>query len=409
MDKLEQRLKQLKNSYEEIPTTSQASKILENVKKTEIKTKKKWAAQLPYVASFMGVLIIGSILVIQLLFSQDPNTASENPTDKPSETDVTENVEKEEVTEEQIDAKHKELVQYYNAQKQGFEHTELNIPVAEDLSYIQEVKQLVDATADPGYREYRNLQELDESFEEYRKIVQDAFEMPKTDYVQIDEKVKKGEDVSSDVMNIIRKQVELLESFSKLANYEKYNKISPDLDEQEKKLNSLQVEDPDLLTFAREVKDNGYHFFVHVEGEINIEINYQLYLDQYEKNMNTSVAEFVQMKTKRLLLEGSINATWDELAERLVRLEVILANYDGPNKDLIKREYNEHLDLYLSGSFNTWAFDPYNGKLEQELGDSYEKFLIEHKGTETFKIINEYYALLKNGNFNREAVAEFSY
>ena len=98
---LEDRLKKLKGSYNEIPTKSSPQKLLNEIMKTEKPQKKKLI--MPYVASFIGILLLAGVLGTQLIGQQESRQGI-NPTNQE---------EKEEMqlpaTEEEIDKKNNEI------------------------------------------------------------------------------------------------------------------------------------------------------------------------------------------------------------------------------------------------------------------------------------------------------------
>jgi hypothetical protein len=400
MDQLEKRLNQLKNAYDEIPTTDKSTKIMEQIQVTEINKKKKnWVAQLPYVASFMGVLLIGAILVIQLLSAED---STQGNTDKEDSTvgETEEVVESEEITNEDLTEKHQELLSFYNEQKQAFEQ-ETTVPVPEELLYLQEIKEYVESTATLSVNDFQNKKQLEEAFNTYTEFIRDRFELPKTDLEQIDE--------NTDVMVILTKQSGLLRMYQDQSTLlaqtgQLYEGISQDFFEGLDQLNNLEIENAGTLEFATEVLENGYHFIV-VEGFYEVAINYQNYLDEYEKFLDEPVKEFITLKTERIATDGEIGPTWDQLAERLVKLENIKNDYTGTSHE-INNEYEFVLNLYLKGADSSPAF--MNGLLVPKLQESYEKVIAEYNGTETYSIVNEYYTLLKEGGFKKQAVVDFN-
>lgn len=399
MDKLEQRLNQLKNSYEEVPTASNPANIMESIKKSEIKKKKKkkWVVQLPYVASFIGVLIIGSLLAVQMLSSQGSNQGDgeKKPEEKPPVTE-------EKVTEEEILEKHKELENFYYEQMTMFQqNTDFTIP--DNLPYFNEVKALVDKTADPAYKKYRNAKDLEESFEEYKRIVQNSFELSKIDLEQLP--LSSKEDLSSDVMDIIHKQegirplyINQLKGLS-----EKLNTLSNDFLEQLNKLNTLQIEDQELLEFATSIKENGY-YFKDLEGQLEITVNYQSYIDKHDDRLSQEVKDFINLQNKPVAVDGYLQESWEGLADRIVEMERIRNNYEGSSKVIMDNEFYNYINLYLNDIANPPSFAK-DGTLVPELKVSYEKFLREQDpNTEAYKRIQEHYNTLKEGNFNKSAL-----
>ncbi|KAA0545398.1 hypothetical protein FZW96_18710 [Bacillus sp. BGMRC 2118] len=413
MDKLEQRLSQLKSSYEEIPTTSNPAKIMEQIKKTEKKRKKKWVAQLPYVASFIGVLIIGSLLAVQLLSSQETNTGDgveKNPEEKPpvtseqKETDEQKKETEQNVTEEQIAEKHKILVAYYDELlSTSYEHPIVQIEDVESLSYIKEAKELVENVGSPQYRNYKDEQDLEQSFEEYMTFIKNRFEMPKTDIEQLKE--SKKDDLSSEVMDIIRKQEELkvyfqnqLISFSKSGEL---TKLSQDFFEQQNKLLSVKgIENHELEAFAQYLKDNGFTL-IDLEGMHEVEIDFQALYEASGAKLNDSVIVFIDTKKNRIVTDGHLQGNWNTVADRIALLESIRSNFEGSSKVVIDQEIAFYMNIYINGAEYP---RPYleDGTLDPELKASYMKFLEERdSNTESYKKVEEHYKALEKRNFQK--------
>ncbi|WP_246945786.1 hypothetical protein [Bacillus pinisoli] len=401
MDPLEKRLRQLKDSYEEIPTINKASQIMDRIQKTELQKKRKgWKTQLPYVASFMGVLLIGGILVVQLLASPE---SSPSPGDSPNTEEESSNVEpNEKVTAEEIAKKHEELEAYYNEQKLAFEKIEfISISNAEEIEHILKAKTLVEQSASLDPKNFEDSTDLEKTFSDLKSIVQDSFELPKQDFQQINE--------NTDFLIIMEKQENFLSYLDEqLRNYsvEFSQKLSQDFFEGLDMLNQLNVKDPEIRAFAEEVIQNGYIFINSGgEGQYGTRINYQYYLNEFGTMLDPVVKEFAELMIKRTAMDGAIIPTWEELGNRLIQLEELKNSYEG-SSSVINDAYQFDLNLYLNGADSSRAF--INGKLDPELQKSYEYILANHKDTETYTIVKEYYDLLEKGNFKEEAVADYN-
>ncbi|WP_456277859.1 hypothetical protein [Bacillus sp. AK128] len=396
MDPLEKRLNQLKNAYDELPTTDKTDKIMNRIRDTEVKKKKKsWmTTQLPYVASFMGVLLIGSILVIQLLSHQDSQTGDGSVSEGENTTQETET--NETITAEQIAEKHQELLSFYNEQKLALEQMSvIDIALPEELNHISEAKALVDQVASRNYKEYKNEAELEKSFSEYTEFVRDKFEMPKTDLEQLDE--------NTDLFLIISKQTALLSFFQDKAHSLPLHQVSQDFFEGLEQLNNLQVQDPEILEFATAVVENGYWFIDSGEGGYDLAINYNKFENM---DLKENEKQFVSLMTKRMAMDAELQIDWNELADRIVLLEELKNSYSGTSS-VIGDTYTIELYWYLKGTDNSRAF--INGTLAPELKASYERFLETYSNTETYATINEYYNLLKEFNFTEQEYKDFNY
>lgn len=401
MDKLDQRLNKLKKGYEDIPASTNSNDIMAKIRETEQKKQsKRWMVQLPYVASFIGVLLIGSILAIQLLSSPDSTPGSDVPeTEKPN----TDTEEGNDVTIEDIEAKIKELNDYYLEQKEQFENRTY-VENAEELTYIGEVRYTIDSVK-TSPADFDGIEDLDRTFDNLMVLVQDAFELPKTEFEQFNNH-------STDMMNIIRKQEDLRMSFqNEITRFEGSGallKISNDFFEQLELLNSLKINDPALLQLAKEILDNGYAFYDSGEGTVEVRVNYQNYLDNYDSYLDDSVRSFITLKREPIASDAALLITWDELADRIVEFEKIKNSYRGKSGIVVTDEYNLHVQYYLEGMDNTSAF-PDDINLDPALKASYERFLTKYSDTETFDIIKKYYTMLENGGFKKTAVADWTY
>jgi hypothetical protein len=408
---LDKRLEKLKQGYEEMPTLSSPQKLIDGTMRSQHKApkKNKWLTHLPYVASFIGVLLIGTILTRQ--FFIEPRSVGERPIGQ-VESDKNSPIVIEEVTDEDIALKHQKLVDFYNEEKLKFEE-QIDHPNVEKFPFVQEAKKLVDLSPSPSFKVYQNKEDLEQSFKDYTEFVRNRFELPKTDIEQLDAKIEsmaQGDNVSQDIVEIIHKQNELLMHFNSQLNTEDFYAAIDYEDYQGSidRLNQLEIQNENLLLMAKNFIENGYHFVNQGEGMVGIDIDYSRILDQYGPHLTSPIKRYLEIKkSPRVAFDASILISWEELAGRIIEMEEILKTSSETPKDMIVDDYFFYLNLYLHGADNTPAFGFLNDTLDPDLKQSYEEILSKHPGTETYNIISDYYQLLQKGNFQPQAVEGF--
>jgi hypothetical protein len=107
--------------------------------------------------------------------------------------------------------------------------------------------------------------------------------------------------------------------------------------------------------------------------------------------------------------DASMMITYDEVTERIVRLEELMNAYpQSPARPTTEYYYRRYLTAYLGGTDNTPAFDWKTKLLHAELRANYHKFLAEHGNTQAARELRDYLELLKrNGYRQTEEVLEY--
>lgn len=100
-----------------------------------------------------------------------------------------------------------------------------------------------------------------------------------------------------------------------------------------------------------------------------------------------------------LIEDAALFISWDELSDRIIRLEDYLKRY--PNTSERKNALSKidfYLWLYTASNFdNTPVFHGYN--LNESLTKSYERFISKYKNSKYYELINGYYNVLKKNKF----------
>lgn len=109
-----------------------------------------------------------------------------------------------------------------------------------------------------------------------------------------------------------------------------------------------------------------------------------------------------------LIEDAALFISWDELSDRIIRLEDYLKRYPNTSeKENALSKIDFYLWLYTASVFdNTPVFQGYN--LNESVKKSYERFLSNYKNSDYYEIINGYYEVLKTNKFKlNDSVMEY--
>lgn len=163
-----------------------------------------------------------------------------------------------------------------------------------------------------------------------------------------------------------------------------------------------EIKDKELKELVSKIVKGRYKL-VKKDGFYCPVINYASFKD-YEKFLSDELKEYLNIKIieseSPAMLDGKIAITWDELGNRLIRIEKYLTEYEDRIKDEeVTRLYSEYLVMYMSGSKNTPISNDEDKKMSKEILDSYRKMASNNKKTITGEIIKEYLQLIENNNY----------
>ncbi len=391
---LEKRLQNLKSSYEELPTVSQPKDIVTKIKMTERKSKKKFLFHFPYAASFIGVLLIGSLLALQLLDDKQEVQHGGNNQD-------TEQSEQQVPTQEEIEEKSQELRIYYEELLTNLK-TNLETENIDQYSFVKDSKNVVDRFGDPSFKAFTSKQDLNDYFDNTKYYITQKLQTPEQQLSALSQ--RQTEIPDDEILGLIIKQEEILKTIYEPEWNTHSNAIYSEMSDSSlsvilERLNSKHdFKSEDVNTFAKTVVSNGY-IFEHVgEGMIEISKDYSR-LSQL--NVSQQITDYFTMIQERIVMDAALIVTWNELSDRIVKLErFILSNPNFPDNKILYELYSKYFTFYTTSLLdNTPIYE--RDVLIEEVKNSYQRFMEVNKGTETAQVINEYYQRLEENNFNR--------
>lgn len=391
---LEKRLQNLKSSYEELPTVSKPKDIVTKIKLTERKPKKKYLFHLPYVASFIGVLLIGSLLAVQLLNDEkDLQQGGNNKGTEQSEQQVP--------TQEDIEGKSQELRLYYEELLTDLK-SNLEIENVAQYSFVEDSQYVVERFGDPSFKVFTSKQDLNDYFENTKYYITQKLLTPEQQISVLSQREIQIPD--DEVLGLIIKQEEILNTnyepkWNELLNtvYSEVNEIV--LPTMLERLNSrYDFESEEVNHFAKAVVSNGF-IFEHVgEGMIGISKDYSR-LSQL--NVSQQITDYFTMIQERIVMDAALMISWNELSDRIVKLErFILSNPNFPDNKVLYELYKRYFTFYTTDLLDNTPIYERNVLIE-EVKRSYERFMEMNKDTETYQEIKEFYMKLEGNDFNR--------
>ncbi|MFT4413005.1 hypothetical protein ACLM5H_04000 [Fredinandcohnia humi] len=399
----EQRLLKVKDSYEQMPSVTNSEAIMKKIKESEQPITKTRSFYLPYVASFIGVLVVAGILATQLIFQSTQNTEGQK------ETPTVE----QQVSAEFIEQKSKELEEFYQA-KLGELKKELDFEGVENYRFVSEAKVMVQNFKESSPEIYASEKNLVIRFEETRNFIERKLMTPKQEMNAItnNAKAKAGKDVSTtneEVIAIIEKQEELLPLFQDRWNAF-YNQYGNQLKDQQgdllaKFMGYKEFQGTDVSKFAEDVIKNGY-YVVGIGEFPEVAINYTN-SSGYDglssiPGISKAMQNYLDIKsTEELVTDGAWAGSWDELGDYIVQIEMFIEEY----QDFVRREdlyqlYVRYFNYYMNNYLpNSRIYVDEN--LKQDVKKSYERLFTTYPETKTAAAIEHYYNLLKNNQFKQ--------
>jgi hypothetical protein len=393
-DKLfEERMQKLKTSYKHIPKVTTTEKILNEVKNNEKPIKRRVFFQLPYVASFIGVLIIGGILGIQF-FSQTNNLNS-------GEKSPTGETTKQPITNGEIEAAINETRGYYERELDELKDR-LNFEDVEQYGFVQEAKGAVEKFE--RRKDYASQAELTTYMGRVKEIITLRISMPHEEFELLQKAVDKGETINnSQLFGYIDKLDMLHERFHEqwFELYTDHQHTMTDITTYVHELNEGNIKgDPEYVKLINTLKSNGYSFYHEGEGYINFNPDYMFIHDQLADSLGDDAKLYMKIKSEQqALLDGALAISHKELGERLLEIEnFVLNNPTYPKVEEFKEQYRLYIDFYLKGTDNTTIVTN-DGKIKDEVKTNLETLISENEYSETAKVVNGFYEKLNDSQF----------
>lgn len=390
-DKLfEERMRNLKNSYEQVPSVSSVDKLVNEVKKSEKPNKKRMKLQLPYVASFIGVLLIGGILGVQLL-KQPENTNWNHPTE--------ENMNQQPVTTSDIEAATYEIRGFYERKVDEL-NASLQTKNVEQYQFVQEAKSAVSAFEER--KSYKSQTELKNYMNNVKKIIEYRVSMPFTEFTML----KDQSDISDEqILHYIEKLELLKERYTDRweMNFKEQSIDVSNVKDYVQQLNSGSVKNgsEDYLNLVDEMKGNGYIFVDDGEGMISFTVDYGKISETFSEKLSEELKLFLDIqKNKRYKVDAELVISRDELETRLIQLESIIIKHPNfSNINDLKILFQDLMKNYLTGTENS-QITTNEARVKEEIISGFEKFISENNNTTSSQIVDAFLSELKDSDFH---------
>lgn len=408
---LEKRLQRLNTAYEDIPTVTTSDSIIDFIKQQEQPSHQQmrwWQRyiKLPYVASFLGILVIGALLAGELL-SQPEGQYSMHSGDSAAKDEA-----KVGITEFQNGDNGKNEILMDAADKQAFidqlhaqydqqlKHLQEGLQTDTDLTEYSFVQQANDLVQSFEQAEFQSQSEMRAKFEETKSQVSVKLAIPSEmiSMITLEQKKLSQAEVNDLLSELLVKQQELLPLLQqKWVDYNIKNPVDYTMVDELNQTSSL--DDPELSMFAQSIRANAYRFVDEGEGMVGVAIDYERLNAEFP---DSSLAGYYELIPKLdVARDAELIVSWNELSEVIVQLEQFMLEDPGfiMNKD-IYIDYQRLLQFYLHGIDNSPVFHD-NGLLRKEVRSSYERFLETYPDTETYVVIKWYMDLLEKNHFTR--------
>ncbi|MGN7942903.1 hypothetical protein [Virgibacillus sp. 6R] len=333
----EERMNQLKKSYENIPTKSAPAAIMKRIVQQE-KPKKRKTFKLPYVASFIGVLLLGGLIGGQLI---SQNSLIIEKKEKNSAK----------ITAEQVESAKNEIRGLYERKVDELGE-KLDFDQVEQYRFIQDVEETVDRFEERS--SYKNEKEFKTYMEKVEEEINRRVSLPNEEYAYIKKKVEDNEPLQDDfILDYLDKLDAMSENFISKWRLE-YNRevIMPTKDAIDE-LNSknVSVAAPNEFTeFTDRLVTYGYSFYLEGEGSISIQMNLDKILKDFTGQISEELESYLYLKDYvQEVLEISNELYLDEtMLKNIAHLETfILDNENFRNKEDLKKVYHAVLPHFL--------------------------------------------------------------
>jgi hypothetical protein len=356
--------------------------------------KKRVFFQLPYVASFIGVLLIGGILGVQFITQTNDGTSSK---DAPIEERNNQPI-----TNEDIETAINEIRGYYERRLDELKG-KLKFEEVEQYGFIQEAKNAVEKFE--ARKNYASHAELTSYMEKVKEIITYRVSMPHEEFELLQESAANGEKISNDQVYAYIDKLDMLhEQFYEqwLKSYTKNQQTITDIESYVNELNAgtIKTGDQEYSEFSKALKANGYTFFHEGEGGINFTPDYTNVHNQLEEALNVDAEVYLKIKSeKKALIDGALAISHKNLGERLLEIEdFVLNNPVSPKVEELKEQYVLYMSFYLKGSNNTMIVTE-DGTIKPEIKRNYESLITENEFSETAKIVEKFYQRLEEAQF----------
>ncbi|NQD66498.1 hypothetical protein HP456_11275 [Bacillus haikouensis] len=373
----EKRLELLDRSYKKLPPQTDSAAIISAIRKEQSHSRKKRSRPFihwPYAASFIGVLLIGTILALQLSMGNGSQGEPGQSDPQSSQTGYSNE------TSEELGAQIEDAKALYELRKtqamarlglneSTFSQTQLYKDAQGHLLYVETISK----------RKYPLDQKL-EWVKSGKERIEESLRTPGMMIGSLKGGVKMMEaEVWTE--DFLEKQRSLLPLYEeKLNQYKEWWK--PHIKKGEinmKDLNAIQHYPPEFRTMLGGITNNAVKL-TYNKKEDTLETSIDLeYVNMISNHALPEVyVSYIQTNQSPVLKAGEFTTGWNEAGDRLMLLEEMLKDLpeDSRFRNELKHEYELLYHHFVKGGVNQPIFHE-DGKLKPEVREAYE-YISEH-------------------------------
>ncbi|RIW38821.1 hypothetical protein D3H55_00220 [Bacillus salacetis] len=391
---LEKRMELLNNNYKRMPGQTDVSNVLKAIE-NEQKPKKSRRKLIhwPYAASFIGVLLISSVLVFQFTGSQEGNLQNGQQSVMTSE-EVAKNIEE---IEKHYKVRRMQAMGSLGLTEEGFRQTEMGTSAEAYVSYAKQ-------TIKDGRM---SMYEGTDTVAMINSNVDDILKTPAQMITGLTGKSLSKEKADLWVKNYLEVQKGLLSAYE--AGIEQHRK------EWETEIQQGRLEERDILLERK--KQYSDKLITLAEGAVGngISLDYSQSEGRFSAKMDAhflkeflSSSELPEVYMNVLTLEGLpaslnggvITTNWVRAGGDLLLYESVLENLP-PGSEFLEQfriEYSTLLRAYVKGSSSQSIFND-EGVLKEDVKESFEKLMEKYPDSKTAARIQPYYNKLMENQF----------
>ncbi|WP_113926712.1 hypothetical protein [Bacillus sp. P14.5] len=390
----EKRMKKLNERYDSMSPKTDVSRVIQEIEKEHNpKRDKRIVIHWPYAASFIGVLLIASILLVQMIGGESAGLLESG---EQGELPAAEREELADEVESHYKVRRIQAIGILGLTEEGFQLTEMGSTAENYVSF--NLQRLSDGDVKSQGVDF--LGEVKESLDDMLRTPQQILFEVKGETLtteEADQWVKEYFNAHRGLMRIYENEMQ------------KYRQ------EWEREAADGQLESRDILTDRKNSFSDELIQLVEGATGNGISLTYSDTSRRFRADTDMEYITFVLssgelpevylnvLKLKSLpgsLNGGVISTNWSSAGKNLLLYEEVLAGLpeDSEFREEFKMEYTALLRMYTKGSTAQPLFNK-NGTLKEDIKESYEEILELHEHSETAVRILPYYQKLKENDF----------
>ncbi|MBM7586265.1 hypothetical protein JOC86_002807 [Bacillus pakistanensis] len=401
---LEKRLDLLNKSYHRIPPQTDSSEVLKAIEK-EVQpkkpTKKRKRIHWPYAASFIGVILISTVLAFQ--FSVGKSEERSNANQKKESIITSEKVQAEiEEARKLFEMRMLQSKESVGLTKEAFEETYMYQSAKSVLRYAESAPKRDLTESEQIKLVHSAKEEIERSLLTPEQMIRG---LVKINPEEADNWMNKFLTKHNDLTMIYEGEIQKLESDWQKPVQNGKDDIRAltyyfyDSKEQPKQLMNL-LEGATFNGVELKYLEDTDSFHGYLDYElISIYIRENPFLPELYKKV-------LKLKgSKPAIITGEMQISWKEAGERLIQYEQVLSQLPNNSnlKGLIMVEYDRLYQFFVHGTViggNQSIFNK-DGILKKEVKDAFEYLIQTYQGTTTSKYIKNEYNDLKENQFTK--------